>query len=82
MNRVMASDIWESEDISITDLSTPGAQNNNAWMNTFPDVYYFSHTAQSTYKSLITGRHLPHTRTTLIFIPSYIHGQVYTNKSS
>ncbi|MBD3107243.1 hypothetical protein IEO70_02610 [Bacillus sp. AGMB 02131] len=42
LNRVIASNIWTSEDISVTDLSTPGAQVNNSWMNTFPDVYYFS----------------------------------------
>jgi len=76
MNRVMASDIWESEDISVTDLSTPGAQDNNTWMDTFPDVYYFSHTALSTYKSLLTGRHLPNALTIPIFIqPSIFMGK-------
>ena len=75
MDRVMKSKIWESEDISVTDLSTPGSGANNTWMDTFPDVYYFSHTAQSSYRSPLTGKHLPHVSTNPIFLqPSVFMG--------
>lgn len=76
LNRVMASNIWTSDDISVTDLSTPGAQANNSWMNTFPDVYYFSHTALTTYRSPLTGHQVPNALTSPIFLqPSIFMGK-------
>ncbi|MGM9988195.1 MAG: esterase/lipase family protein [Bacillaceae bacterium] len=70
LNRVMNSSIWSSKDISLTDLSTPGASDNNKWMNTFSDVYYFSYTAQTTYQNLLTKHHLPSILTNPIMLYS------------
>ncbi len=59
LNRVMNSRVWDSEDISVYDLSTPGAAVLNEEVDTKSDVYYFSYTGQSTKASLVTGHHRP-----------------------
>ncbi len=75
MDRVMESGIWENDDISLTDLGTTGAQANNGWMDTFPDIYYFSYTAQTTYRSALTGKHIPNALTNPIMVqPSFYMG--------
>lgn len=72
----MNSPIWKSEDISLTDLQTKGAAENNLWMDTHKDVYYFSYSAQTTYKSLITNHHLPNALTNpILLIPSTYIGK-------
>lgn len=72
LNRVMNSQIWKTKDISLTDLQTKGAAENNKWMDTFNDIYYFSYSAQSTYKSLLTGHHLPNASMNPLFYASSI----------
>lgn len=75
-NRIMNSSVWKSSDISKTDLSTKGAAENNKWMDTHKDVYYFSYSAQTTYKSLLTGHHLPNALTNpILLIPSTFIGK-------
>ena len=82
LKRVMSSDIWKSQDISLYDLSTRGAAYNNTWIDTHSEVYYFSHSAQTTYKSLFTGNHLPNVLTIpLMYQPSIYIGK-YTRKTA
>lgn len=59
LDRVLKSKVWESDDISSYDLSTYGAQELNNWVKTHPDVYYFSHTGNASYKGLVTGHAYP-----------------------
>ncbi|WP_077324882.1 esterase/lipase family protein [Virgibacillus siamensis] len=58
-NRVLESDIWETKDISLYDLSTTGAQDINEWADIKSDVYYFSYSGNATYRSIVTGHYLP-----------------------
>lgn len=82
LNRVMNSKIWETADISLTDLSTKGALENNKWMDTHSDIYYFSYSAQSSRRTLFTGYHVPEKLTFPIFyIPSTYIGK-FTRKES
>ena len=81
LQRVMNNSIWSSSDISIHDLDTKGAEINNIWMDTHEDVYYFSHTGQTTFQDKITGHHMPSPFTNpimvqpAIFIGSYSRNQ-------
>lgn len=82
LNRVMSSQIWKSKDISLTDLSTKGAIENNKWIDTHEDIYYFSYSAQTTNRLLLTGYHVPNALTNPIFIlPSKYIGK-FTRKES
>lgn len=82
LNRVMNSNIWESQDISLYDLSTHGAAYNNTWIDTHSEVYYFSHSSQTTYRSVLTGNHLPNALTIPIFYQPSIYIGKYTRKSA
>ena len=82
LNRVMDSNIWESQDISLFDLTTRGAQQNNTWIDTHEEVYYFSHSSQTTYRSLLTGHHLPNALTIPIFYQPSIYIGKYTRKAA
>lgn len=80
-NRVMKSNIWKSEDISLKDLQTKGAMENNQWMDTHKDVYYFSYSGQTTYKLLLSGYHVPNALTNpILYIPSAYIGK-FTRKA-
>lgn len=57
--RVSHSPIWDSEDISLHDLTTWGAAKINQWVKTHHDVYYFSYTGKATYQDRLTGRSIP-----------------------
>ena len=82
LNRVMSSNIWKSQDISLYDLTTRGAAYNNTWIDTHSEVYYFSHSSQTTYKSLLTGNHLPNALTIPIFYQPSIYIGKYTRKTA
>lgn len=68
LQRVMENSIWSSEDISIHDLDTKGAERNNRWMDTHEDVYYFSYTGKTTFQDKITGHHMPSPLTNPIMV--------------
>ncbi|GGE79000.1 esterase/lipase family protein [Priestia taiwanensis] len=59
MDRLLASPIWESKDISLYDLTTYGADELNRWVSTHPDVYHFSYTGDATYRVPVSGTFLP-----------------------
>ena len=82
LDRVMKSNIWKSQDISLYDLSTRGAAYNNTWIDTHSEVYYFSHSAQTTYQSLLTGNHLPNALTIPILYQPSIYIGKYTRKAA
>ncbi|SEN06199.1 triacylglycerol lipase [Mesobacillus persicus] len=75
--RVRDSSIWESEDISLHDLTTWGAAKINQWVKTHRDVYYFSYTGKATYQDRLTGRSIPRLsmnplmRSSSLYIGSY-----------
>ena len=51
-DRVMASKVWNvssNKDISLWSLSREGASEENAWVNTWSNVYYFSQATRATY---------------------------------
>ncbi|MBS7529327.1 lipase [Hazenella sp. IB182353] len=59
-NRVKNSAIWKrSLDTSQWDLAPEGARDLNEWVTSRDDVYYFSISAEQTYKNIFTGYHLP-----------------------
>lgn len=59
-DRVWNSGIWtNTKDISAWDLKPEGAKELNNWVKAQPDVYYFSYSGEATFRSLITGHHLP-----------------------
>lgn len=68
LQRVMNNSIWSSEDMSIHDLDTNGAAYNNEWLDTHEDVYYFSHTGQTTFQNRLTGHHMPNLLTNPIMV--------------
>ncbi len=81
LQRVMNNNIWSSEDISIHDLDTKGAEINNSWMDTHEDIYYFSYTGQTTFQDKVTEHYVPSPLTNpmmvqpAIFIGSYSRNQ-------
>lgn len=81
MNRIMNSKIWDSKDISLTDLSTKGALENNKWIDTHKDIYYFSYSAQSSKKKLFSGHHIPETLTNPIFYLSSLYIGKFTRNA-
>lgn len=81
MNRVMSSPVWTSNDISAHDLTTYGAQELNSWVKTSPNVYYFSHVGNATYRGILTGYYYPMiTMNPLMMGSSKLMGS-YTRKS-
>lgn len=81
LQRVMSNSIWSSEDISIHDLDTKGAERNNRWMDTHEDVYYFSHTGQTTFQDNVTGYHMPGPLTNPLMVqPAIFIGNFSRNK--
>ena len=58
MDRVLSSELFESgcEDISLFDLSTPGAEKLNSWVTTSSNTYHFSYSTRDTYESSFLWR--------------------------
>ena len=74
--KVINSKVWESNDISAYDLSTPGAAILNEKVDTKSDIYYFSYTGQTSKKSLLTGYHIPSPYThTFLYQPTSFLGK-------
>ncbi|RFU63021.1 lipase [Peribacillus glennii] len=79
--RVYNSPIWKSRDISVHDLSTYGANDLNAKMKTYTDMYYISYTGEATYKSPVSGHYLPRANMLpLFFEPSRFIGSYTRNQ--
>jgi len=68
VERVFNSSIWETTNVANHDLSVSGVAANSRNLQTLPDIYYFSHTGQSTNVSSLTGNH----RTTVRMNPLFI----------
>lgn len=58
-DRVFKSPVWKTKDISLYNFTIEGAKEQNQWVKTFDDVYYFSYTGNATYPSALTGHALP-----------------------
>jgi triacylglycerol lipase len=68
-DRVWASPIWNTKDVALYTLSPEGAAEENAWVTTSPETYYFSYTNGTTFKGLLTGNHYPSWDTNLLLSP-------------
>ncbi|GAA0494461.1 lipase [Salinibacillus aidingensis] len=77
-DRIYNSSVWERRDISLYDLTTPGAKELNEWVGTHPDVYYFSFIGQATYEDWLTGRSLPSLSMSAMLVPSSLFMGSYT----
>ncbi|MCL2560528.1 MAG: hypothetical protein FWE07_08580 [Turicibacter sp.] len=72
VNRVFSSPIWQSTNLANYSLSVRGIVANAENLQTRPDIYYFSHTGQTTEISPITNRHRNAITTNPLFIlPSH-----------
>lgn len=81
--RVFNSSLWkDTKDFSTWDLSTQGALEQNTWVKSHPDVYYFSWAVCSTKESILTGYSIPKaTATKLYLYPfAYIMGSYTRNE--
>lgn len=62
-DRVKNSAIWKSPlaktDLSLWSLSPDGAAEENDWVETWPNVYYFSYSTRTTFRGFITGWEYP-----------------------
>ena len=67
-NRVFSSPLWRTQNTAIRDLRVGGVTANAMNLQTRPDIYYFSHTGQTTRRMLFLER--PLLTTDLILIPS------------
>ncbi|SDJ51790.1 lipase [Microbulbifer yueqingensis] len=80
--RVKDHRLWdESVDTSLYDLSAEGAPYIYGGSITYPDVYYFSYSNQSTFKGLFTNRHYPIASTFLPFMPQSLFMGQYKNSN-
>src|SRR5690625_384388 len=77
MERVRSSKVWRTQDVSTYDLSTQGAQALNSWVDTKPDIYYFSYTGNASYK-LLSGRYYPMITINTLMWGSGLHIGSYT----
>ncbi|KUJ84512.1 hypothetical protein AWR36_002230 [Microbulbifer flavimaris] len=78
--RVKDHQLWdESLDTSLYDLSPEGAPYIYGGAITYPDVYYFSYSNQSTFEGLFTGKHYPIASTFLPFMPQSLFMGQYQN---
>lgn len=81
--RVCNSAIWEkSKDTAEWDLSPEGARELNSWVKAQPDIYYFSVSAEQTYRSILTGHYLPEPLMNPLFYSTSIFLGSYTQKES
>ncbi len=82
-DRVWASALWEDTfDISAWDLSPDGARELNSWVHAQPDVYYFSWATEKTYRSWLTGHHLPDLTINPIWTANALYMGAYTRRGS
>lgn len=81
LNRVLNSSIWKTDDVSAYDVSTKGSQELNQWVKTSPNVYYFSHLGNATYKGVLTGHYYPIATMNPILISSSMIIGSYTRKN-
>ncbi|RAL26044.1 lipase [Thermoflavimicrobium daqui] len=74
--RVRNSSLWKtSKDTAEWDLKPEGAKELNDWVKAQPNVYYFSVSAEQTYKSILTGHQIPEPLMNPLFHPtSYFLG--------
>src|SRR5699024_9908981 len=72
------SKVWRTQDVSTYDLSTQGAQALNSWVDTKPDIYYFSYTGNASYK-LLSGRYYPMITINPLMWGSGLHIGSYTS---
>ncbi|TYZ68963.1 hypothetical protein PybrP1_000167, partial [[Pythium] brassicae (nom. inval.)] len=71
MERVFSSPIFKPgfKDVSLWSLSTPGATEENTWVKTLPNVYYYSYATSDTFGArdwLLRAIQLPHPLTMLL----------------
>jgi len=80
-NRVFSSPIWRSNDMAFFDLSVRGVTANAVNLQTRPDIYYFSHTGQTTRRMPIVGE-MPLRSTTPFLKPSALFMSRHRNLRS
>ncbi|WP_346836715.1 RICIN domain-containing protein [Microbulbifer sp. SAOS-129_SWC] len=81
-HRVKDQSLWqESRDTSLYDLSVEGAPYIYGGAVTYPDVYYFSYSTQSTFKGLFTQKQYPGAATFLPFMPQSLFMGQYKNSN-
>jgi triacylglycerol lipase len=72
-NRVVDSPIWEHpvarKDLSLWVLSPDGAAEENAWVQTWSNVYYFSFATNTTFTGIFTGWEYPSPTTNALIVP-------------
>ena len=81
-DRVWGSPIWNTKDIALYTLSPEGAAEENAWVKTSPETYYFSFTSSTTYKGFLTGNQYPSLDTNLLLSPFALGMGWYRNYGS
>lgn len=57
--RVEESNIWDSNDNALYDLTTDAASKFNENSKTYSDIYYFSYNGNNSTKSILSGYYLP-----------------------
>ena len=67
---VFTSSIWDSKDIASYDLSVVGVSANKQYLETKPNVYYFSHTGKTTVGVPFTSFQIPGVYTNPLLVPS------------
>ncbi|WP_193164740.1 lipase-like domain-containing protein [Microbulbifer hainanensis] len=81
-HRVKDDRLWaESTDTSLYDLSVEGAPYIYGGAITYPDVYYFTYSTQSTFKGLFTQKQYPSASTFLPFMPQSLFMGQYKNSN-
>ncbi|NMB32691.1 MAG: lipase [Clostridium sp.] len=81
IKRVESSQAWQAGlDFASWDLRPEGAMELNQWVTAQPDFYYFSQAASCTYKSLLTGHHLPRIQMSPFLYAFASHIGSYTKK--
>jgi triacylglycerol lipase len=72
-DRVKSSAIWGGGvsrlDLSLWSLSPDGADEENDWVETWPNVHYFSYATRTTFKGAITGWEYPLVTTNALIVP-------------
>lgn len=81
-DRVWASPIWKTKDVALYTLGPEGAAEENAWVKTHSDVYYFSFTNGTTYRGFLTGNHYPALDTNPLLSPFALGMGWYRNYGS
>jgi len=82
MNRVFSSSIWQTEAVAIHSVSVHGVTENAANLRTLPDIYYFSHSMQSSVRILNTEAQRMLLTTNPHFISVGVFQTLYRNPNS